>query len=138
VRPGYRNFYLYAAVDPFHGESYIVELPWVNAGMSALFLQHLAAAFPSRRVLLFWDRAGFHMAKTIPIPANVTIVPLPPYSPELNPTERLWRWLRRHACRNRSFDSLDDLVEVLEKKITDLTNEQIARLCRCDYLMQIN
>ena len=63
---------------------------------------------------------------------------LPPYSPELNPAERLWRWLRRHACRNRLFKSLDEQAEALAQTIRNLSAEQITEMCACNYLLHDN
>jgi transposase len=137
IKPGYQNFYLYAAVDPQCGEAFILELPWVNTDMMNLYLQHLAAAFPTKKILLIWDQAGYHCSKELHVPKNIKVEPLPPYSPQLNPTERLWRWLRRHACRNRLFDSFKDLQKALTDEINKLSMNQIASICSCEY-MSIN
>lgn len=138
IKPGYKNFYFYAAVDPFHGRAFVLLLPCVNADMVNIFLAKLAEEFPEKRVLLIWDRAGFHVAKSLRVPERVRLHFLPPYSPELNPVERLWRELRRHACRNRRFDSLDEVETALCTELNRLTNDQLARLCSCGYMDVIN
>jgi len=51
--------------------------------------------------VLIWDKAGFHKSKQVKIPRNITIIHLPPYSPELNPIENLWHYLRGHYWSNR-------------------------------------
>ena len=138
IKTGYSNFYLYAAVDPKGGESFILELPRVDTEVVNIFLKELSEAYTEKNILLIWDQAGYHKAKDLQIPANITIAPLPPYSPELNPAERLWRWLRRHACRNRFFKSLDEQAEALAQAIKTLTAKQIASMCNCNYLLQNN
>lgn len=138
VKTGYKNFYLYAAVDPIEGESFILELPRVDTDMVNLYLQELHSAFPDRNILFIWDQAGYHRAKDLKIPSNIRIEYLPPYSPELNPPERLWRWLRRHACRNRLFNSIDEQSEVLGNAIRSITKIDFSSLCNCSYLMQEN
>lgn len=138
VKTGYKNFYLYAAVDPIEGESFILELPRVDTDMVNLYLQELHNAFPDRNILFMWDQAGYHRAKDLKIPSNIRIEYLPPYSPELNPPERLWRWLRRHACRNRLFNSIDEQSEVLGNAIRSITKIDFSSLCNCSYLMQEN
>lgn len=138
VKTGYKNFYLYAAVDPIEGESFILELPRVDTDMVNLFFQELHDAFPDRKILFIWDQAGYHRAKDLQIPSNIKIEYLPPYSPELNPPERLWRWLRRHACRNRLFNSIDEQAEILGNAIRSLTKKDFSLLCSCSYLMQEN
>lgn len=135
VRPGYKNFYLYAAVNPRHGDSFILQLPWVQTEMVNLYLEQLATAFADKRVLLIWDQAGYHRLNNLKVPANIHIVPLPPYSPELNPVEHLWQWLRRHVCRNLPHDSLDELEQALSEQINQLTTSDLSTLRQCTYLL---
>jgi hypothetical protein len=60
--------------------------------------------------VLLADRAGWHMAAKLEIPANITLLPLPPRSPELNPVENVWQFLRDNWLSNRVFGSYDDIV----------------------------
>jgi transposase len=138
VKTGYKNFYLYAAVDPRQGESFILILPRVDTEMINLYLDELSKSFPDKNILLIWDQAGYHRSKDLKIPDNIKIEPLPPYSPELNPPERLWRWLRRHVCRNRLFLSLDEQIEALGQAIRILSQGDLAIMCSCNYLLQYN
>ena len=121
IKTGYSNFYLYAAVDPKGGECFILELPRVDTEIVNIYLQELSEAYSDKNILLIWDQAGYHRSKDLQIPSNITVEPLPPYSPELNPAERLWRWLRRHVCRNRLFKSLDEQAEALGQTIRNLS-----------------
>jgi len=58
------------------------------------FFEHFAAEVsPDIHVVMLWDQAGFHTSKKLKVPKNITILPLPPYSPELNPAENLWHYL---------------------------------------------
>ena len=138
VKTGYKNFYLYAAVDPKQGECFILELPRVDTDMVNLYLEELGKSFPDKNILLIWDQAGYHRSKDLNLPINIKIEYLPPYSPELNPTERLWRWLRRHVCRNRLFQNLDEQMDALGEAIRNLTSFDLASLCSGGYLMQAN
>jgi transposase len=138
VKTGYKNFYLYAAVDPNQGECFILELPRVDTEMINLYLAELGKSFPDKNILLIWDRAGYHRSRDLHLPRNIKIEQLPPYSPELNPTERLWRWLRRHVCRNRLFHTLDEQMEILGEAIRNLSSLHLATLCSCNYLMHYN
>jgi hypothetical protein len=87
-------FYLYGAVEPTTGDSFFLELPWLNTATFQLWLDHFAGAFPQSFNLLVLDNGAFHTTKTVQWPANVAPVFLPPYSPELNPIERVWRDLK--------------------------------------------
>lgn len=138
IKTGYSNFYLYAAVDPKGGEYFILELPRVDTEIVNIYLKELSETYSNKNILLIWDQAGYHKSKALQIPANITIEPLPPYSPELNPAERLWRWLRRHVCRNRLFKSLDEQAEALGQTIRSLSAELIASMCSCNYLLHDN
>jgi transposase len=57
------------------------------------------------------DGAGYHGAGDLPVPENITLVPLPPYAPELNPIENVWEYLRGNRLAVTVFDSYDDIVE---------------------------
>ena len=70
------------------------------------------------------------------VPANLTVVTLPPYSPELNPVERLWLYLRQHHWSNRAYEDLDALEEAAVSgwRAVCLHPEKVKTLCRCKYL----
>ena len=134
VKPGYKNFWLYTAVNPRTGDEFSLELPEVNADMMTTYLAHFRTAFPSSPLILVMDQAGWHKAKDLSVPEGITLVFLPPYSPELNPIERLWRWLRLHVCRNRLFHSLDDVEAALFAAWSKFTLSFLRQLCACHYL----
>lgn len=134
VKPGYKNFYVYSAVDPLKGEHFSLILPWVNTDMMSLFLQQLSNACPNQPILLIVDQAGWHKAKDLQCPAHIRLCYLPAYSPELNPVERLWKWLRMHVCRNRLFLSLEELLDVLAQTIGHFSSDFLKQLCHCSYM----
>lgn len=136
VNPGYSNFYLYSAVCPATGDGFTLFLPEVNTAMMNLYLAALSERYADRKILIVMDQAGWHKAKRLVMPANIIVEYLPPYSPELNPVERLWQWLRRHACRNRMFETLDDIADTLQETIRQLASSDFMSICRCGYLLQ--
>jgi transposase len=70
-----------------------------------VFLEQFSRELPANvHAVMILDQAGFHTAKALQVPTNVTLIMLPPYSPELNPTENLWHYLRSHYWSNRSYD----------------------------------
>jgi transposase len=87
-------FYVYGAVTPTTGERFFLELPYLNTESFPLFVETFAQAFPDSLNLLLLDNSGIHRAQRLRLPANVRLVFLPPYCPELNPIERLWRDLK--------------------------------------------
>jgi transposase len=90
--------------------------------------------------VLVWDQAGFHKSSGLKVPENVTIIPLPAYSPELNPVENLWFYFRSHYWANRPYDDYDDLseaaIEAWQKAALD--PEIIKSVCRVPYAERNN
>jgi transposase len=84
-------FYVYGAVAPATGERFFLELPYLNAETFQLFINAFAEAFPESLNILLLDNSGAHTAQRLRWPENVRAVWLPPYCPELNPIERVWR-----------------------------------------------
>jgi hypothetical protein len=105
--------YAYAAVCPADGQMASLILPWVDARLMSLFLAHTAAQFPGDYCVLILDGAGWHTAQELTVPANMKLLALPPYSPELNPAEHIWEYIRENDMRNRIFDDLDEVVDVV-------------------------
>ena len=87
-------FYVYGAVEPTTGDRFFLELPYLNAEMFQLFVDAFAQAFPDSLNILLLDNSGAHTSQRLILPTNVRLVFLPPYCPELNPIERVWRDLK--------------------------------------------
>ena len=66
---------------------------------------------PGAHPLVMLDRAGWHTSSTLKVPRNITLMPLPPRSPELNPVENIWRFLRDNWLSNRVFRNYDDSLD---------------------------
>jgi hypothetical protein len=104
--------YIFAAVEPSTGAGVALVLPEATTATMNLFLAEFASGLPSDvHVALVLDRAGWHRARALAIPANVTRVPLPPYSPELNPVERVWLHLRERFLALRVFADYRAIVD---------------------------
>lgn len=107
----YEWAYLYGAVDPLTGDSSALLARHVNTATMNEFLKILSAEVgPDDHVVLVLDRAGWHVSKGLKLPANITLLHLPPYSPELNPVERLWLYLKSHFLSNRAYADYNHLV----------------------------
>ena len=131
----YEWVYLYAAVEPATGESVALLAPNVNTGTFNVFLTMLAAEVkPDEHVVLIMDQAGWHRSRTLELPKCVTVLLLPPYSPQLNPVENLWHYLRSHYLSNRAYHDYDSLLDAGSTAWRTLTPEIIKSVCRCPYL----
>ena len=78
-----------------------------------VFLQELSLFYQRYRVVIILDKAGWHLSKSLSLPANIQLLHLAAYSPELNPVELLWRETRRRHFHNKIFDSLDSVEDTL-------------------------
>jgi len=87
----YASAYIFAAVEPATGAEVALVLPTVSTEAMSCFLAELSARVaPEAHVALALDQAGWHASAALVVPPNITLVPLPPYSPELNPVENVW------------------------------------------------
>ena len=135
----YKWVNLWAAVEPVSGQIAAMISPDVNTDRMSQFLQGVSHLLgPGDLGVIVLDNAGWHRAKQLQIPANLTLLPLPPYSPELNPTERLWQWLRSHHLANRVYEDYDDLLHAADTALASLDAERIKTICNCDYLTPPN
>jgi len=111
--------------------------PCIDQDVHALFLQQLSAVEPDAQHVVIQDQAGFHLpADDVRVPKNVRLLPLPPYSPELNPVEKLGDLVKDHIC-NRIYPSLrrleDHIITALHPWRTDPT--RVAELIGTGWLL---
>lgn len=126
VHPRGKAVYVYAFVHPGSGRTHWLVLPTVNAASFSAALASFADAHgvsAIERVLLVLDGAGYHVAKDVVVPDGIELAFLPPYSPELQPAERLWA-LTDAVLVNRYFADLDALEEVLVDRCAALRQQE--------------
>jgi len=96
--------YVRIAVCAATGAASALIMPELNTAVVNLFLEQFSHELPAGvHAVLIWDGAGFHTGKDLVVPVNVSLIRLPPYSPELNPVENLWHYLRSHHWSNREY-----------------------------------
>jgi transposase len=104
--------YLFGVARPDGEAAFGLVLPAVNAQTMTLFLRDFAATLaPDEQAVMVLDGAGWHGAKALVVPPNVTLVRLPPYSPQLNPMERVWLYLRERFLSLRLLETYDAIVD---------------------------
>ena len=96
---------------------------FVGLSMGGMTAQALAARHPERRIVMVLDGAGWHRGQGLKLPANLRLLSLPPYAPELNPVEHVWDELREKFFHNLVFDSLEALENQLECGLRDLESD---------------
>ena len=131
----YEWVYLFGAVNPVTGDSSALLAPTVNTEYMNHHLRFISERLePGVHGVLVLDQAGWHLSKGLRIPVNITLLHLPPYSPELNPVERLWAYLRSHYLSNRAYEDYDDLFDRCGRAWNQLTPEQLCSICRTQWI----
>lgn len=103
--------YLFGALCPERAVGAGLVMPRANIGAMNLHLAEISKAVaPDAHAVLVLDGAGWHVSKKLVVPDNISLLKLPPYSPELNPIENVWAYLRGTKLAHRLFDTYDDIV----------------------------
>jgi hypothetical protein len=136
--PLYEYYWLYGAVEPRTGASFFLEMPWLNAECFSVYLRELGRAFGESLNVVVLDNAPAHVAKRVVVPANVVLVWQPPYSPELNPVERLWLDVKRSIDVRLAAvrEDLTALREHVAEQVRTYTAAQLRSLTGYRYLLQ--
>ena len=122
---------------PSTGEDFALVLPWVSAAAMSTFLAGFAEIVPAdTHVVMVLDQAGWHGAKDLVVPDGLTLVSLPSYSPELNPVERVWLYLRERYLSHRLLADYEAVVDACCDAWNALAAEKgrIQSLTRYPYL----
>ena len=131
----FTSMYLYGAVEPLTGERFFLEFPYLNADCFQIFIDQFSATFSDSLNLIVLDNGRFHQAKKLEMPGNVVFLFLPPYSPELNPIERLWQDIKA-----RLFCQVYQTIEDMQTKVTEILNIystlMIAKITGFEYFIQ--
>jgi transposase len=104
----FTSTYIFGAVRPGTDDAFALILPEATAETMSVFLEEFAKTIPENaHVAMLLDQAGWHGAKALRVPDKITLVPLPPYSPELNPAEPVWLYLRNRFLSFRVYSGID-------------------------------
>jgi hypothetical protein len=142
VSNGYeRQFtYVYGGVSPFQGE-----LDWslcetMNTAQMTAFLSQVSQAHPQEFIVMVVDGASSHKAKELVVPENVRLIPLPGYSPELNPQEHIWDEVREKVFPNLVLDQMTVVIERLKTGLGALAAdaERVRRITAWPWVVSLN
>jgi len=133
----YDYLYLLGAACPHSGRAEGLIAPHLDTGVVNIFLEQLSQeAGTGVHIVLIWDGAGYHKAGTLRVPTNITLLRLPPYSPELNPMENLWHYLRSHNWSNHDYQHYDALRQAACDAWQEhcINTDLIKTVCHAPYL----
>src|SRR3954452_18745375 len=134
---GRESLYVLTAVCAASGAATGLVMPALNTAVVNLFLEEFSRRLaPGVHAVLLWDNAGYHTSGGLVVPPNVSLIGLLPYSPELNPVENLWHYLRSHHWSHRvyqGYEALRDAATVAWRAVC-LDPEKIRTICAAPYL----
>jgi putative transposase len=129
--------YAYGAVEPLTGENFFLVLPQSNTVCMNIFLKELSKTYPDDSIIIVCDGASWHRSKDICLPDNIRLLYLPPATPEMNPIEQIWSWIRRHGFKNETFKTLDKVIDRLCDTICSLTNATVRSITGRDWILSM-
>lgn len=128
------NLYLFGAFSPITGERCLLEMPHCNSTSFQIFINELSKKNPDEFKILILDNGAFHHAKSLVIPSNIAFIFLPPYSPELNPAEKMWRYFKDRVSMI-AYNSLESLQQKLSEITMTISPELIKSICGNKFYM---
>ena len=112
--------YCYGAVDAQTGDSFFLIAGGCNTEWTNEFLRQVSQAYPDDYILLVMDNAIWHKSSTLEIPSNIELAFIPPYTPEMNPIEQVWKEIRKRGFKNKDFQTLEAVIDKLQEVIQGL------------------
>ena len=129
----FKSTYIFGAFSHYNGDSLLMELPYCNGENFQIFLNELSNKNPDEFKVVILDNGAFHKWKGLEIPENISLIFLPPYSPELNPAELVWLNMKRKTT-NIIYKTMEDLKQAINDINENMINPKfILSLCRFSY-----
>lgn len=134
---GFQNCYLFGSVNPETGDHRGFIANCCTTAVMNIHLTDLSESVSNdSHIVLICDQAGWHHSKNLVIPNNISFCFLPAYSPELNPIERLWLWLKERYLSNQTFANLEEIIEAGQNAWQKLTRDHVKSVCAVNYTGQ--
>ncbi|WP_062060119.1 IS630 family transposase [Aquimarina longa] len=131
----YQYKWLWGSFSPISGESFCMTTDGVCKELFIKYLEDFAKHKPREVKILIIDNAAFHSTKNVTIPENIILLPIPPYSPELNPAEKVWQWMKDKMAM-KIFDTLEDLEYKIDQLLETLENQLIKSITAYQFYIQ--
>ena len=130
-------YYAFGAVEPITGNHFFLILPKCNTACMNVFLRELSNIYPNDIILLCCDGAAWHKTGGLDIPQNVELQHIPPYTPEMNPIEQIWKEIRKRGFRNEVFATLSKVMDRLSDTICSLSNQTVSSITGRDWIIRL-
>lgn len=122
----FKNTYLYGSFSPIDGDMFVYEIEGTTSEIFHKYLCELSKHRPNELKILVIDNAGFHSMKNYEIPDNIRLLRIPPYSPELNPSEKIWAYIKQFY-KNKVFDNIEKVKLWLNDFVIENLNEEVVK-----------
>ncbi len=122
----FKNTYLYGSFSPVNGDSFVYEIEGTTSEIFYEYLKAFSKHQPNELKIIIIDNAGFHSLSKYSIPDNIKLIRIPAYSPELNPSEKIWAYVKQ-SYKNRVFENLDNVKIWLHNFVRDNLSEEIVK-----------
>ena len=129
----FQSTYLFGAFSPINGTSFLLELPFCDTDCFQYFLNEFSNQNLDELKVIVLDNDAFHKAKQLVIPSNIILIFLPPFSPELNPAEKMWSKFKR-AFTNKLYKTLDQVSEFITEQVQNLKMKETKSICAFEYI----
>lgn len=128
--------YAFGAVEPLSGESFFLTMSNCDTECTNIFLEKLSEQYPDDIILLVCDGAAWHKSKALRCPENIQLLSIPPYTPEMNPIEQIWKQIRSMGFRNEVFDSLSAVMDRLCETICLLMTDMVKSITGRQWIIE--
>ena len=132
----YKWLWLWGCFSPITGDAFYWETSCVDNNIFEGFLKDFSQQNPKELKLIVIDNAGFHACQNIEIPENIKLIRIPPYSPELNPAEKVWQWMKDKVAM-KFFPSIKELQDKITEMVHQLTPDLIKSITGYDLYNKI-
>ena len=129
----FQSLYLFGAFSPINGNHFEIEMPQCNGDTFQIFLNELSRKQMDEYIILLLDNGAFHKARKLKIPENIKLLFIPPYSPELNPAEKIW-WKMKRAFSGKLHHTLENVSDFITEQVAILTDTNIKSICKYDFI----
>lgn len=119
----FKNTYLYGSFSPINGASFVYEIEGTTSEIFYEYLKEFSLYNPTELKIIIIDNAGFHSLSKYSIPDNIKLIRIPPYSPELNPAEKIWAYIKK-SYKNNVFENLDNVKFWLHDFVKNNINQK--------------
>lgn len=127
---GFKSAYFVGAVNPLTGDNYSLIFDGLDTQVMNVFLKGVSDSIrPNVHIVMFVDGARWHSSEELEVPSNITLYHLPPYSPELNPIEIVWSYLKSNFLSGRVFKDMAEIFDFGVKAWNQLTQETVQKIC---------